>query len=376
MHPLPANVLMAAGMLLAGLARAETATSRYELLPDPPRAQLAERQFLGLGEKDRVVLLVVDGEGFWQSQLLPEGRWSEAVRLGTEAVAASQVQAAALDRTGNWHVVVNDRVVRLSPRKSEELGDRAPLQVQDLVLAGSEIVLAVQSRFLTQRIVDPAARINGPDVALLRASDERWEVFLELSCRNCSGRSPGSGEVFRERTYRLASATAGGLWVVNPFLYEVYRISSQGRVRDRFRVSGGQGIKLPQAEIDRLRQKYADNRQNASGVRREVAILAPAVFGATQDPLGRLVLFVQDPHVRKPALDRYDETEGKLERVVLDGLVTVPSTLVATAEALYLAPRSAKWGQPLRVPWARLETGWVEVQEVELASRGDLSLRD
>lgn len=107
-HPLPANVLMAAGMLLAGLARAETATSRYELLPDPARAQLAERQFLGPGEKDRVVLLVVDGEGFWQSLLLPEGRWSEAVRLGTEAVAASQVQAAALDRTGNWHVVVND----------------------------------------------------------------------------------------------------------------------------------------------------------------------------------------------------------------------------------------------------------------------------
>jgi hypothetical protein len=299
--------------------------------------------------------------------------------LGWERDASGEVappflRAGAVGADGRNWVLLDLGELRLF-----EKGAERPLPAPDWMIHwvtmvdGDPVAVTLPLKFRMQ----VGERIDRHPL-LLRWTGEEWREIAPDD--ELSDAERGDRTVARQRRAAMASRGANGsVWVANAYSYRIRRFSSGGRLlldaglqkgRESTMVAPAEELARENALLAEVEKKSVGAGATRLDLRANVATQAICDLG--EGPDGRLYLLVRADSSAsgRLAIDRFDASQGLLERVPLTVSWEGWSRMAVGRDGIYVAPFNAKSGERRKFSWEQLdEASWSVVPGFEVSSR-------
>ena len=373
----------AIGLLVLFMVAGTAAVAAQHVVPErvAQSARWKASQFVQADAAGRVFLLRTDT--FEVYPLTPKGALDEASRL--ERLSGDEdpfIRDAALSPDGrDWLLLDVVQGPRLFHNGKEqpltELGWRAAAVAlpagRPLIAVSPVPAHEVHLRVRSDGKVMLDSKESPPALVSLTGSDWKAVVREDYEFGSSDWRE-ANGRMRLLRAVRLTAEPKGGVWVADEFGYRLRKFSPSGQLRSTLTVGIGKPVVAQRPPAD-LEKRVAQSRE-VTGQRVDPASLrftAPHVvngLAATKD--GRLYVVVEaagQGRKAQLAVDRFDPSGRKLERLFLDGLDSIAGRLSVAAgrDALYIAAFSGDSGGVWRLPWDLLDgASWEKVADAKI----------
>lgn len=362
------KAILLATILIATLTIAARKAEERGLWFEPiaAGAQAAEGfQFVRADRSGNVFLL---RSGLAQvSPILKSGKLGEPAQLKTTNAPLGFVVHAALSPSGNQWLVYAEGKLRLFLDGKEQPLPPIDWQPWAVGFLRDTPLAVVMPRPL------PSATLHLQDLGkapwLVSLDNDRWSTLLahpDLDAETAWKQRSRMNAWVAEYSSLVAPARDGKLWVAGEYDYIVRRLSSSGKTLSE--------VTVPKKKAEEPPIRIAPHGEAAATIKRMEAqggsasfheFTEKAVIADLAEASGFVYLVVHAPG-SKLALDRYDPSQGRLDRVPLAIKDTGRFTLACGKDGLYIASIAAAEGV-WRVSWAALDAAeWKAVEGARL----------
>ena len=275
--------------------------------------------------------------------------------LAPTGVGSGKLRAAAVTSEGRRAVLVLGANLVFFRRHQEVPLPTLPWPPTTAGLLGNHPFVVVDPfrRFTSSA---PTGERPSKRPRILRLSGRRWVTLLDAGEDLASG--AGDGEMAQRLASHVIVAPGSGsqIWIADQYRYRLRRLSDTGKILELVEIpeaSEAGTVGEASEAMGALRDELEKQGVALEGITVHAVTQSPKLTGALEGPDGRLYLFLPNGGDGRPALDRWDSTLGRLERLPLaldyEGIVS----MAATADQLVLAGFPASQG-PWAISWDRL----------------------